>query len=274
MKKGLAWFFIFLGLPFFTPPNLRADATIYWDFDNGFSPSTVVIGPGETVTWWNVDPYGFSVTVTIGGSTSFSLDPYEGQPVGFPDQPGTYGFQSNWGNNGAVVVNLPPSVTITNPLAGAVFAAPATFAIQATAADTADDVIADVQFFLADGAGTNFLADVYNPPFTTGVTNLTAGSYALLAVATDSHGATATNAISITVQSTVTAITLATPRWLNGSFLFDATGLTPGKTNVLQTSSDLISWQPAATNVAVATSLTLTNTPASATCFYRLGQLP
>lgn len=273
MKKGLAALFIVTGLLLSFAPQVRGDATVYWDFDNGFSPGTVVIGPGDTVTWWNDDPYGFDVTVTFDNSTSFHLLDYHGQGVIFPSQAGTYAYHSNWGDNGAVIVNLPPSVTITNPVNNAVFPAPATFTIQATASDTVDDYVSDVQFFLGTGDSTNSIEDVYSAPFITTVTDLAAGTYVLLAVATDSRGAQATNAVTITVGAAA-VVNLNAPRVFADQFLFDVTGLTSGKTNVLQTSTNLLSWQPAKTNIAANTAMTITNMPSLGPHFYRILQLP
>src|ERR1035437_376427 len=162
MRKRIAAIALITGLFLSCAVQVRGNATVYWDSDYGFDPRTVVIGPGETVTWWNYDPYGFDVTVTFANSFSFHLLDYHGQEVIFPSQAGTYGYSSNWGDNGAVIVNVPPSVTITNPLNNAVFPAPATFTIQATATDTADDYVSDVQFFLGTSDSTNSLEDVFS----------------------------------------------------------------------------------------------------------------
>ena len=59
-----------------------------------------------------------------------------------------------------------------------------------------------------------------------------------------------------------------------GLFLFDATGLTVGKTNVLLTSTNLTSWVPVATNIAATASLTFTNTTALPRRFFRLLERP
>ncbi len=252
--------------------RVQADATVYWDFDNGFLPRTAVIGPGETVTWWNYDPYGFDVTVTFDNSFSFQLQDYHGQAVTFPATPGTYGYHSNWGDHGAVIVNLPPSGTITNPPDNAVLPAPATFIVAATATDTADDYGSDGQVFLGTSDSTNSIEDVFSEPFTTTVTDLAAGSYILIAVATDSYGAQATNAINFSVGSA--AVSLSAPRIAAGQFLFDVIGLIFGKTNVLQASTDLSLWQPAQTNIAASTSMTITNPIVSGAPFYRILQLP
>ena len=272
MKKGLAAFFIFTGLFCSFALQARADATVYWDYDNGFSPGTVVIGPGETVTWWNIDWYGFDMNVTFDNGYSFFLPNYYGQRVSFPLQTGTYGYHSDWGDNGAVIVNLPPSVAITNPPNNAVFPAPATFTVRATASDTADDYVSDVQFFLGTSASTNSIADVFAAPYTAPVTNLGVGTYTLIVVATDSRGAQATNSTTITVSGV--SVNLTAPRISAGQFLFDVMGLAVGKTNVLQTSTNLLSWKPTQTNIAVSTSMTVTNGPASGPHFYRILQMP
>lgn len=251
----------------------RGDATVYWDFDNGFVPAQVVIGPGETVTWWNVDVYGFAENVTFNNGFSFPLPNLHGQAVVFPSQTGVYGYHGDYGDSGAVIVDLPPAITITNPPDHAVLPAPATFMVGAEVSDTADDYVADVQFWLGTGDSTNYLADVYGEPFVTTVSDLAAGTYQIIAVAMDSHGLLATNAVTITVGAE-TRIDLLSPRISGGRFLFDATGLATGKTNVLLMSSNLESWQPVATNLAASASLTVTNSLSSSPHFYRLLQLP
>lgn len=273
MKKASATLFIAAAFLFSFTPHVRGDATVYWDFDNGFSPGTVVVGPGETVTWWNVDPYGFDDTVTFDNSFAFNLPNLQGQGVVFPSAAGTYGYHDNWGDHGAVIVNLPPSVTITNPVNGDLFPAPATFTIQAAATDTADDYISDVQFFLGTSDSTNLIEDVFTAPYTTSVTDLAAGTYALIAVATDSRGVQSTDAITITVGDRA-VVNLAAPRFSAGQFLFEVTGLTSGKTNLLQTSTDLSSWQSAQTNIAASSAMTFTNLASAGAHFYRVLQLP
>ncbi|MEI4861389.1 Ig-like domain-containing protein, partial [Klebsiella pneumoniae] len=86
-----------------------------------------------------------------------------------------------------VTANLPPSVTITNPTANAILTAPATFEFSVDASDP-DDGLSDVEFYV----GTNLVDDVFSAPFATGITNLTAGTYVLTAIAYDNVGATAT----------------------------------------------------------------------------------
>src|ERR1035437_6560017 len=148
MKKRVAAIALLTGLFLSFACQVRGNTTVDWDFDNGFSPVTVVIAPGETVTWRNYDQYHAYTIVSIDNLTSFSLPYNSSHGVIFNVPAGSYGCHSDFGDNGTVIVNVPPSVAITNPLNNAVFPAPATFTIQATATDTADDYVSDVQFFL------------------------------------------------------------------------------------------------------------------------------
>lgn len=75
-------------------------------------------------------------------------------------------------------------------------------------------------------------------------------------------------------QPVLSVITLESPRLAGGQFVFGATGLTVGKTNVLETSTNLTSWVAVQTNVADNVSLTLTNTVVLPRQFFRLVQLP
>jgi len=181
MKKEIIQGLIYVNVScfFLIPPHVRADANIYWDFDDGFSPGTVQISPGETVTWWNYDLYGFPVEITVGGSLTFTLTIFTGQGVIFP-YAGIYGFSSNWGEYGSVIV-IPP---------------------------------------------------------------------------------------------TPAGITLESPRSESGQFLFDATGLTVGKTNIVEASTNLLSWTAIQTNVAAAASMSFTNAITLPCQFFRLTELP
>jgi hypothetical protein len=91
--------------------------------------------------------------------------------------------------------NVPPTVSITAPADGARFDAPASFAVNATAADP-DGAVAGVAFFVnGQLAGTDTLS-----PYSTSLTNLGVGTYVLTAQATDNRGGTATSApVTVTV---------------------------------------------------------------------------
>lgn len=93
--------------------------------------------------------------------------------------------------------NQPPTVSIKEPASGAIFNAPATFTVSATAADS-DGTVTKVDFFQdAMPIGT-----AMSPPYSASVANLAAGSYRFTALATDNSGATTTSAaVTITVSA-------------------------------------------------------------------------
>lgn len=267
------------GIPLLLAGPAHADGTVYWDSDNSpraFSPSTVIIGPGENVTWWNVDSYGFDLMVTFDGGFNFTVPWFQGMEITFPSRTGIYSYSDQIGDHGAVIIAVAPAVTITAPNNNAVFPALATFTVQATASETSGDSVSHVQFFLDDGSGNgpSLIADVSSPPYTAGITNLDVGTYTLSAVAADANaGLTASDAITITVTPGAN-INLGSPRMAPGAFLFDVTGLAVGKTNIVQVSTNLTSWTPVQTNIAASAAITLTNTAAKARQFYRVLQLP
>ena len=104
-------------------------------------------------------------------------------------------------NSVSIVVDTPPSVTITNPASGTVFAAPANVTIQASASDT-DGTVTNVQFRV----GTNVVANKATAPFFGVTNNLAAGGYTLFAIASDNSGATATNQVAISVVTPVSVL--------------------------------------------------------------------
>src|SRR5262249_44036926 len=126
-------------------------------------------------------------------------------PVSLPN-PGDYGFSAIATDDGGLSTiaiipvhviaptNSPPSILITNPLAGVVLTAPASFQLAAQAFDV-DGIVVNVQFF----QGSNALGSVANSPFAVPVSNLLAGDYSFSAVATDRNGLNATNTITIHV---------------------------------------------------------------------------
>ena len=97
--------------------------------------------------------------------------------------------------------NLPPSVAIVVPIAGALLAAPATVGITATASDP-DGTIASVGFYL----GSSLIGTATVAPYSITSPVLSAGSYTLTAVATDNAGLSTTSAsVPISVATPPTA---------------------------------------------------------------------
>lgn len=93
------------------------------------------------------------------------------------------------------VTNPPPSVVITTPTNGATYTATASVTVSADAAAQFNS-INRVDFY----AGPTFVGSVTNVPYTLTAPGLTAGSYALKAVAVDGSGLTSTSSVSITVN--------------------------------------------------------------------------
>jgi hypothetical protein len=178
------------------------------------------------------------------------------------------------GMTGQVVVvgaNIPPGLAITNPLDGAVFAAPANVTIEAGVTNGTAPVT-NVQFF----AGNTLLANESAGPFSATANGLTAGNYALSAIALDTNGLSATNTVNISVVTPV-AITLANAvKPSNADFQFTYSA-NVGLSYVVGRATDLAlgNWVPIATNVAAGdptnfVDINATNNPA----FYRVGRLP
>ena len=100
---------------------------------------------------------------------------------------------------GTNLTSSPLTVTLSGPVNGSSFAAPAMIALSATASDT-DGNVTNVAFY----QGTTLLANVTSAPYTFTTANLFAGTYALTAVATDDSGASTTSsAVNVTVTNTV-----------------------------------------------------------------------
>lgn len=104
------------------------------------------------------------------------------------------GIDASLPENFSITVNAPPTVQIVNPTNGASYFAPGSFTVLADAQDT-DGTVVLVEFF----SGTNKVAEATTEPFFTVLTNLSAGTYTLGAVATDDFGATG-SATPITVN--------------------------------------------------------------------------
>ena len=93
--------------------------------------------------------------------------------------------------------NALPVVNITSPANGAVFTAPASIIVNATATD-GDGTITKVEFF----NGSNKLGEDSTSPYTFTWSSVAAGSYSITARATDNAGGITTSAtVSVTVQA-------------------------------------------------------------------------
>jgi M6 family metalloprotease-like protein len=100
-------------------------------------------------------------------------------------------FDYQGGNTG----NQIPVVQITNPKSTATITAPASFVIVANASD-ADGSISKVEFF----NGTTLLSTDNVSPYGFYWQNVAAGTYTIIAKATDNEGAVASSSVTVTIQ--------------------------------------------------------------------------
>jgi uncharacterized protein (DUF2141 family) len=168
--------------------------------------------------------------------------------------------------------NIPPTISITAPANGAVFAAPWTGAIQVSDSDS-DGTVTKIQFF----AGTTLLGILNSPAASASftVTNLAAGSYTLTAVATDNGGASSTSPgvnISVVAQAPFMLSSVQRPSASSFQFTYSTT---PGLHYVVKRSTNLSIWNPLVTNTATGSSSTFTDNAVTGTAnFYRVERNP
>ena len=117
-----------------------------------------------------------------------------------------------------VVVNAPPTVSLTSPSNGAVFTPPASMTITATASDS-DGSVSGVSFF-ANGSFVGNGAFTAPNQYSFTWNNVAAGNYNLTARATDDRGATTTsnsrninvdNPPTVSITSPTNGATFAAP---------------------------------------------------------------
>jgi hypothetical protein len=101
------------------------------------------------------------------------------------------------GSNPPPTTNKLPVVTITSPVNGNTFTAPANITINANATDS-DGTIAKVEFF----NGSTKLGEDATSPYSFAWSNVAAGTYSVKAVATDDRGGQATTQITVSVGNT------------------------------------------------------------------------
>jgi plastocyanin len=234
--------------------NINANDTVIWTWPTGSDEHNV--SSDSSPAAWPVSailngPATFTNTFTTAGT--------------FPYECTVHGF------TGTIVVaasSAPPTVAITAPASGAVYAAPANVTIQATASD-GGNAITNVAFKI----GGIVLSNVRTAPYSASIDQLEAGSYTLSAVASANNGLKATNSVSISIVAPV-AVSLANATMASGVFQFSYPA-TIGLSYVVQRSSDLISWITLVTNTAATTPLIFVDSQATNnSAFYRIGLAP
>lgn len=251
-----------------------------------FSPTNVFINTGDSVIWsWVTSPHSTtSGTNGIHGDDNGTLDGSWDSGIASTGHTftntftiaGIYSYYCTVhfgsGMTGQVIVasaNLPPGIGITNPLSGAVFSAPANVLVQAGVTN-GSGTVTNVQFL----AGATVLANVTSSPFSTTANNLTAGNYALTAVASDNNGLSTTNSVNISVVTPVT-VSLTNVFKLSGTNFQFKYFANIGLDYLVQRSTNLSLWIPIATNIATSNLVVFTDSNAiNSLNFYRVGRLP
>jgi hypothetical protein len=162
----------------------------------------------------------------------------------------------------------PPTVTLTNPPAGTVFAAPSSINLRASASVTGGTVT-NVEYF----AGTTSLGHATTAPFAVTGNLPNPGSYALKAVATAAGLSGTSSVVNITVVGP-SSVQLTPPVFSGGQFSFNYNA-DPGLRYVVQSSSNLVDWVSLVTNVAAGSSVSFrAGFATNDSTFYRVGRLP
>ena len=169
--------------------------------------------------------------------------------------PGTHAFTARATDNKGgtvtsavvnVIVNVPPTVSITAPAGHALFNAPANLAISATAADT-DGTIARVDFY----QGATLLGSAPGAPYGFIWAGVAAGSYSLSAVATDDRGTSTTSAVVAITVSGSAGVSLTAPE--QGAVFAAGAAITLTASAIAQGSVAKVEFYQGATLIGTAT---------------------
>lgn len=190
---------------------------------------------GGTVT--NVEYFAGSTSLGSATTSPFSVS-------GSISVPGPYQLTAVATGSGlsgtSAVVNItvvaPPTISITNPVDGADFTAPANISIGADASQLGG-AVTNVSFY----TNSTLLGSVQTPPFTLTVSNLAAGPCALTAVATGFGISVTSSVVNVTVSAPVggPSVTITNPANnaeftapANVNFAADTSGSSGTVTNV------------------------------------------
>jgi hypothetical protein len=137
----------------------------------------------------------YSANWTPSGAGTYALTAVAHDADGGSSTSGTVSLTVNTATNKA------PTVSLTSPLAGTSFTAPATVTLSATASDP-ENQLARVEFY----AGSARIGTDTTAPYSFSWTNVAAGTYSITARSFDAAGASATSgAASITVSAATTS---------------------------------------------------------------------
>lgn len=248
-------------------PLMGLGATITVTVTNyGFSPPATTINVNDQVVWtWSVNdglvPHTSTSDTNGLWDTGSHTQPFSSPPLTFASG-GVFPYHCTFhvvifNMKGTITVLAPPTVAITNPPNGAVFSAPASFTLAATAAAPVGTVT-NVQFF--QGAGS--LGNTTTVPYAVPVNSLAAGDYTFSAVASDNGGRKATNAISVHVVTPVPVVLTGAQRLSASEFQFTYSA-NAGLNYVVLRSAALPGFTPIWTNMATNNPMTFLDTNAN-----------
>jgi plastocyanin len=233
-----------------------------------FVPSISSINAGDSVVWhWdgsdhNVTstshPAAWTASATV-TSTTFTFTNTFNTAGTFPYECTIHVTEGMLATINVAAALSPPTVSITNPVSGALFPAPASVTMGAATTD-ASGTVTNVQFLVGSTV------------FSNRTNNLPAGSYTLSAIATDNNGLKATNTVSIQVFTPISLGSGAKSSATGFQFSYPANS---GLNYVVQRSTDLNDWISLSTNTATANPTIFTDGHATNnSAFYRVGLLP
>ena len=263
-----------VGNDFFSPTttNINVGDQVIWTWTSGSADHNVV-STSSTPAWLFPSPGGGPGTTGNQNDSNLRNAPFTftntfTNSVSFPYECTEHVIDGMTASITVAAAKPTPTVSITNPVSGAVFSAPANLKLGATAT-VSSGTVTNVAFF----AGATLLGAAQTNPYKVTSSSLAAGDYSLTAVAT-AAGVSATSAVvNISVVSPV-ALSNSAPTLANNQFIFNYTA-NPGLSYVVQNSSDLIHWVSLSTNVASSSSVAVTNALVSSNGqFYRVGLLP
>lgn len=242
-----------------------------------FFPAVTNISTGDRVIWvWNNTSNLHSTTASGLWDSGLVAAPHSFTNTF--NTPGNFPYfcsrHVSFGMTGAVVVAtaiLPPTLAITNPAPGTVFAAPASVTIQA-AVTNGSGTVTNVEFLV----GGSVLANKTVAPYSAVTGSLAAGNYTLSAIAMDTDGSSATNATTIGVVTPVAVAISAPTKTPPANFSFNYTA-NVGLSYLVQKTTNLLAtqWQTLATNKAAASPVPFTDTNAGGgDTFYRVERMP
>ncbi len=170
------------------------------------SPATIPVSATATDSNGNINRVEIYLNGAWAGTITSS--PYAGTFTNMG--PGVYAITAKaFDNKGlsaastaTVTVNSLPTVSITAPVNGAIFNAPAAITLTASAADS-DGTISKVEFY----NGATLLGTVTASPYTLALSSVAAGGYSYTAKAYDNQSAVTTSAaIALTVNAAANAL--------------------------------------------------------------------